>query len=207
MHNVPHPHAEFGGTRGELHTLLRLAQLFLRYFALGDVAGYPARARRFAMFVELDATITRDPARASVRLCDAIFAFTVDAILFEHMLHTLLHTFAIFRVHDLKQLASVHWLRFRKAEQPSPFVRDPKFVIPEVPNPQTEVCGVGREVNARFALPQCLLSPPAFRHGGGKRHCSNGKHSRPGLQSKKRLVFRFPDEWPETMQCAPNRER
>src|SRR6266480_4916080 len=131
----------------------------------------------------------------------------VAATVLEHVLHTLLHTFAILGVHDLKQLASVHWLRFRKAEQPSPFLRYPKFVIPKVPNPQTEVCRVGCEVNARFALPQRHLSLSAFRHGGGKRHRSNGEHSRPGLQSKKRLVFRFPDEWPETMQCAPNRDR
>src|SRR5262249_31380454 len=65
-HDVPCPHAEFGSGCGELHAMLCLAQLFLRYFALGDVARYPARANRFAMLVQLDADITRDPARASV---------------------------------------------------------------------------------------------------------------------------------------------
>src|SRR5512133_3572207 len=124
-----------------------------------------------------------------------MFAFMLAATVLEHVLHTLLHTFAIRGGHDLKQLANVRWLRFRKAEQPSPFLRYPKFVIPDVPKPQTEVRRVGREVNARFAFPQRLLSPPAFGHAGGKRHRSNGEHSRPGLQSKKRLVFRFPDEW------------
>src|SRR6266487_2353390 len=125
----------------------------------------------------------------------------------EHLLHSLLHPFAILGVHDLEQLVKLHWLRFSKAEQPPPFLRYQKFVIPYVPNPQTEVRRVGGEVNARFAFPQRLLSPPAFRHAGGKRQRSNGEHSRPGLQSKKRLVFRFPGEWPETMQCAPNRDR
>src|SRR5439155_26362621 len=77
----------------------------------------------------------------------------------------------------------------------------------DVPKPQTEFRRVGRQVNARFAFPQRLLSPPAFRHAGGKRHRSNGEHSRPGLQRKKRLVFRFPDKWPKAMHCTPNRER
>src|SRR5215510_14568097 len=128
MHNVPHPHDEFGSIRGELHTLLCFAELFLRYIALGDVARHPARANRFAMFVQLDADITRDPARASVWLCDAIFAFIVDATVLEDVLHTLLHGFAILGVHALGQLANVHWLRFRKAEQLSPSFRYPKFV-------------------------------------------------------------------------------
>src|SRR5438128_6229537 len=131
----------------------------------------------------------------------------VAATVLEHVLHTLLHTFAILGVHDLEQLAKIHWLRFRKAEQPSPFLRYPKFVIPDVPKPQTEVRRVGREAHVRFALPQRLLSPPAFCHAVGKRHRTIGEHSRPGLQSKTRLVLRFPDEWPETVQCARNRDR
>src|SRR6059058_1619033 len=151
--------------------------------------------------------MTRDPAYASVRARDAIFVLILAATALERVLHKLLHAFPILRVHDLEHSVKAHWLRFRKAEQPSPFLRYPKFVIPDVPNPQTEVRRVGREAHARFALPQRLLSPPAFRHAGGKRHRSNGEHSRPGLQSKKRPVFRFPDEWPETMQCAPNRDR
>src|SRR5207249_9012425 len=72
----------------------------------------------------------------------------------EHLLHSLLHPFAILGVHDLEQLAKLHWLRFSKAEQPPPFLRYQKFVIPDVPNPQTEVRRVGREVNARFAIAQ-----------------------------------------------------
>src|SRR5881392_2251443 len=151
--------------------------------------------------------MTRDPACASIRPRDAIFVLILAATALERVLHKLLHAFPILRVHDLEHPVKAHWLRFRKAEQPSPFLRYPKFVIPDVPKPQTEVRRVGREVNARFAFPQRLLSPPAFRHAGGKRHLSNGEHSRPGLQSKKRLVFRFPDEWPETMHCTPNRER
>src|SRR2546430_7217562 len=118
----------------------------------------------------------------------------------EHLLHTLLHPFAILEVHDLEQLTKVHWLRFRKAEQPFPLLRDPKFVIPDVPKPQTEVRRVGRELHARFAFPQRHLSPPAFRHAGGKRHRSNGEHSRPGLQSEKGLIFGSFDEWSESMQ-------
>src|SRR5213078_2089293 len=151
--------------------------------------------------------MTRHPAGASVRPCDAIFVLILVATALEHLLPKLLRTFAILRVHNLEHSVKAHWLRFRKAEQPSPLLRYPKFVIPDVPKPQTEVRRVGREAHVRFALPQRLLSPPAFRHGGGKRHRSNVEHSRPGLQSKKRLVFRFPDEWPETMHCAPNRER
>src|SRR5213076_3439773 len=72
----------------------------------------------------------------------------------EHLLHSLLHPFAILGVHDLEQLVKLHWLRFSKAEQPPPFLRYPKFVIPDVPNPQTEVRRVGHEVNALFALVQ-----------------------------------------------------
>src|SRR5207245_11539918 len=151
--------------------------------------------------------MTRHPASASLAPRDAIFVLILAATALEHLLHKLLRTFAILRVHKLEHSVKAHWLRFRKAEQPSPFLRYPKFVIPDVPKPQTEVRRVGREVNARFALAQRLLSPPAFRHPGGQRHRSNGEHSRPGLQSKKRLVFRFPHQWPETMQCAPNRDR
>src|SRR5205809_4524699 len=72
----------------------------------------------------------------------------------EHLLHSLLDPFAILGVHDLEQLAKLHWLRLSKAEQPPPFLRYQKFVIPDVPNPQTEVRRVGREVNARFAIAQ-----------------------------------------------------
>src|SRR5260370_13518880 len=64
--------------------------------------------------------------------------------------------------------------------------------------------GVGYRAKTRFTFPQRLLSSPAFGHAGGERHRRNTEHSRPGLQSKKRLVFRFPDEWPETRHCAPN---
>ena len=138
---------------------------------------------------------------------DAIFVLILVATVVEHLLHKLLRTFAILGVHDLEHSVKAHWFRFREAEQSSPLLRYPKFVIPDVPKPQTEVRCAGREARARFAFPQRLLGPPAFRHAGGKRHRSNGDHSRPGLQSKKRLVFRFLGEWPETMQCAPNRDR
>src|SRR5205823_14571107 len=60
--------------------------------------------------------------------------------------------------------------------------------------------------NDGLLLQERLLSSPAFRHASRKRHRSNGEHSRPGLQSEKGLVFRFPDEWPEAMQRAPNRD-
>src|SRR6266480_3086274 len=146
--------------------------------------------------------MTRHPAYASVRPRDAIFVLILAATALEHLLHKLLRTFAIFRVHNLEQSVKAHWLGFREAEQPSPLLRHPKFVIPDVPKPQTEVRRVGREVSARLAFPQRLLGTPAFRHAGGKCHRSNGDHSSPVLQSKKRLVFRFLGEWPETLQCA-----
>src|SRR5438477_3469545 len=98
--------------------------------------------------------MTRHPAYASVRPRDAIFVLILAASSLEYMLHKLLHTFAILGVHDLEHSVKAHWLRFREAEQPSPFRRYPKFVIPDVPNPQTEVRRVGRELNARFALVQ-----------------------------------------------------
>src|SRR6476620_3786752 len=151
--------------------------------------------------------MTSDAAYSSVRPGDAIVDFVLATVL-QHVLHNLLHTFAIAGVHDLEEPVKRYWLGIRKAEPRSPFLRYPTVVTTrDVPNPQTEVRRVGREAHARFAFPQRLLGPSAFRHAGGKRHRSNGEHSRPGLQSKKRLVFRFPDEWPETMQCAPNRDR
>src|SRR5437762_13317796 len=98
--------------------------------------------------------MTRDPTCASVRPRDAIFVLILAATALERVLHKLLHAFAILRVHNLEHSVKAHWLRFRKAEQPSPFLRYPKFVIPDVPNPQTEVRRVGHEVNALFALVQ-----------------------------------------------------
>src|SRR5207253_6063344 len=88
----------------------------------------------------------------------------------EHVLHSLLHTFTILGVHDLNHSVKVHWLRFRETEQRSPFLRYPKFVIPDVPKPQTEDRRVGREAHARFAFSQRLLSPPAFVHPGVARN-------------------------------------
>src|SRR5438552_18714006 len=151
--------------------------------------------------------MTRHPACASVRPRDAIFVLIVAPTALKHLLHKLRRTFAIRWVHDLEHPVKAHWLRFREAEQPSPLLGYPKFVILDVPKPQTEVRRVGRQVNAHFGFPQRLLSPPAFRHAGGKRHRSNGEHSRPGLQRKKRLVFRFPDKWPDAMHYTPHRER
>src|SRR5437764_8719172 len=188
-------------------TSLAFQELFLCTFAQCDVARHPPCEGRFAMFVQLDAAMTRHPACASVRPRDAIFVLILATTAFEHLLHKLLRTFAIFRVHNLEHSVKAHWLGLREAEQLSPLVCYPKFVILDVPKPQTEVRRVGRQLNARFAFPQRLLSPPAFRHAGGKCHRSNGEHSRPGLQRKERLVFRSPDEWPETMHCTPNRER
>src|SRR5438874_12780224 len=98
--------------------------------------------------------MTRDPTCASVRPRDAIFVLILAATALERVLHKLLHAFPILRVHNLEYSVKAHWLRFRKAEQPSPFLRYPKFVIPDVPNPQTEVRHVGHEVNALFALVQ-----------------------------------------------------
>src|SRR6266536_4774874 len=98
--------------------------------------------------------MTRHPACASVRPRDAIFVLILAATALERVLHKLLRTFAILGVHDLEHSLKAHWLRFREAEQLSPFLRYPKFVILDVPKPQTEVRRVGREVNARFALTQ-----------------------------------------------------
>src|SRR5207244_8703030 len=97
--------------------------------------------------------MTQDPACASVRADDAIFAFVLAAAL-EHVLHDLLHMFAIPGMHDLQQSVKRHWLRIREAEQLSPFLRYPKFVTRYVPNPQAEVCRVGCEINTRFAFPE-----------------------------------------------------
>src|SRR6266576_1638483 len=98
--------------------------------------------------------MTRHPAYGSVWPRDAIFVLILAASSLEYMLHKLLHTFAILGVHDLEHSVKAHWLRFREAEQRSPFLRYPKFVIPDVPKPQTEVRRVGREAHARFAFPQ-----------------------------------------------------
>src|SRR5438874_2012655 len=98
--------------------------------------------------------MTRHPAGAPIRPCDAIFVLILAATALEHLLHKLLRTLAILRVHNLEHSVKAHWLRFRKAEQPSPFLRYPKFVIPDVPKPQTEVRHVGHEVNALFTLVQ-----------------------------------------------------
>src|SRR5213594_5184898 len=97
--------------------------------------------------------MTQDPACASVRADDAIFAFVLAAAL-EHVLHDLLQMFAIPGMHDLQQSVKRHWLRIREAEQLSPFLCYPKFVTRNVPNPQTKVCRIDREVNPRFAFPQ-----------------------------------------------------
>src|SRR5438045_9726641 len=126
--------------------------------------------------------MTRHPACASVRACDAIFVLILAATALEHLLHKLLRTCAILGVHNLEYSVKAHWLRFREAEQPSPLLRYPKFVIPDVPKPQTKVRRVGREVSARFAFPQRLLGTPAVRHAGGQSHRRNGDHSRPVLQ-------------------------
>src|SRR5207249_3132529 len=185
-----HPDEHGRGVGYRAKTRFTLTQLFLRYFALGDVARHPAREGRFATFVQLDAAITRHPANASVRPRDAIFVLILAATALEHLLHKLLRTFAILGVHDLEHSVKAHWFRFREAEQPSPLLRYQKFVIPDVPKPQTEVRRVGRDAHARFAFPQRPVSPSAFRHAGGKRHRRNGEHGRPGLQSKQPLVFR-----------------
>src|SRR5205823_1115878 len=98
--------------------------------------------------------MTRHPACASVRPRDAIFVLILAATSLEYMLHKLLHMFAILGVHDFEHPVKAHWLRFGEAEQPSPFLRYPKFVILDVPNPQTEVRRAGRQAHACFALMQ-----------------------------------------------------
>src|SRR5438034_11642884 len=100
--------------------------------------------------------MTQDPACASVRPRDAIFAFVLAAVL-EHVLHALLHTFAIPGVHDLEQSVKLHWLRIREAEQLSPLLRYPKFGARDVPKQQTEVRRVSPEVSASYAVAQPLL--------------------------------------------------
>ncbi len=101
--------------------------------------------------------MARDPPCASVGARDAIFAFMLAAML-GHVLHELRHTFAIPGMYDLEQSVKRHWLQIREAEQPSPLLRYPEFVTRDLPKPQTEVCYVGREVNARFTFPQFRLS-------------------------------------------------
>src|SRR5206468_8280466 len=107
--------------------------------------------------------MTRHPAGASVRPCDAIFVLILAATALEHLLHKLLRTFAILRVHNLEHSIKAHWLRFRKAEQPSPLLRYPKFVIPVVPKSQTVIRRVGRAAHARLPLPHRLLTSPTPR--------------------------------------------
>src|SRR6266568_1863155 len=102
--------------------------------------------------------MTRHPTCASVRSCDTIFVLILAATALEHLLHKLLRTFAILWVHNLKHSVKAHWLGFREAEQSPPLLRYPKFVILDVPKPQTEVRGVGREVDALLALAQFSLT-------------------------------------------------
>src|SRR5437588_3322806 len=97
-----HPDQHRRGVGDRAKTRFALTQLFLRYFALGDVARHPPREGRFAAFVRLDAAIARDPTRASVRPCDAIFALIFAASVLEHLLHKLLNAFAILGVHYLE---------------------------------------------------------------------------------------------------------
>src|SRR5216117_312360 len=97
-----HPDKHGRGIGYHAKTRFTLTQLFLRYFALGNVARHPAREGRFATFVQLDAAITRHPACASVRPRDAIFVLILAATALEHVLHNLLRTFAILGVHDLE---------------------------------------------------------------------------------------------------------
>src|SRR6266496_5656219 len=60
-----HPDEHGRGVGYRAKTPFTLTQLFLRYFAIGDVARHPAREARFATFVQLHAAITRHPACAS----------------------------------------------------------------------------------------------------------------------------------------------
>ena len=80
----------------------------------------------------------------------------------EHVLHELRHTFAIPRMYDLEQSVKRHWFQIREAEQSSPLLRYPNFVTRDLPKPQTEVCRVGGEVNARFAFPEFRFSSCAL---------------------------------------------
>src|SRR5437764_2022439 len=139
-------------------TSLAFQELFLCTFAQCDVARHPPCEGRFAMFVQLDAAMTRHPACASVRPRDAIFVLILAATALKHLLHKLLRTFAILWVHNLKHSVKAHWLRLREAEYPPPLVRYPKFVILDVPKPQTKVRRVGREGDARLALAQFTLT-------------------------------------------------
>src|SRR5437762_13707039 len=121
----------------------------------------------------------------------------------EHLLHKLLHAFAILGVHDLEQSVKAHRLRFRKAKQLSPFLGYRELVIPDVPKPQTEVRRVGREVNARFALPQGSL---ASLEPLGKLYCAQQvvaqlvPHRRDDAQ-----VWEADEEW--RFDNSPNHQR
>src|SRR5947209_19845297 len=108
--------------------------------------------------------MTRHPAGASVRPRDAIFVLILAATALEHLLHKLLRTFAILRVHKLEHSVKAHWLRFRKAEQPSPLLRYPNFVIPNVPKQQTKVRGFGRRPHLRSAPRHRPLARPRSSH-------------------------------------------
>src|SRR5437868_14754674 len=95
-----------------------------------------------------------DPASASVRPDKPIFDFVLAAVL-QHVLHSLLDAFAIVGVHDPEEPVERYWVGIREAEQLPPFLGYPTFVtIRDVPNPQTKVCCIDRELDARLAFPQ-----------------------------------------------------
>jgi hypothetical protein len=122
----------------------------------------------------------------------------------EHVLHKLLHTFALLGVHNLEHSVKVHWLRFREAEQLSPFLCYPKFVSLDVPLPQSESSRIRRQTQPFLALAQPSLTFCALLDDCREKHQRHGQDNEEQLDCERILFWRSSSERTVSVGRTPN---
>src|SRR5947199_10654896 len=149
--------------------------------ALSDVEQNTVHQDTLAITVELGTAAPDKPANFTIRQHHPVFDWIFCACL-QGILHGLTHHVTILRMDNIPNAFRIELFRWREAKNSPRFVGNPNFIARDVPSPQGEVDGIGRDLHVLFRFAQCGLtrfqSPRELRRSSdvGTQLIAHGQH-------------------------------
>src|SRR5258705_9757616 len=141
--------------------LLTIAlELGFRVFALCDIDNPATHPKRVAVPIQFHSPKCRNPPNRAVIESDPIFGEIIAAA-FQRAAHCFARRLAIFGMQRVDELLQINWIRSWPPEKGAALRQEPDFVTCNVPGPQTESGGVGRQIHPFLALSELRFAPSA----------------------------------------------
>jgi hypothetical protein len=132
-------------------------------FALRDVYGHAAHAKRLAVRAELDRAAGRNPSYGSIRRHDPVLDGIVIAAL-QRPVDRLAGRLAVFRIDRVDESREIDRFGLLPAKKTPPLIANPDFVARYVPYSDGQIRGVGCQTQPFLAFPQPILHLLTFRN-------------------------------------------